>query len=208
MNYIQGNLRPGEKIVIEATKSPIAILPNIILSIFILIVGTMIELGGYAVLAVIIYMACVLIVFKSAELCVTDKKVIGKTGVFNIKSLDAFLDRIDNISLSQSFFGRIFNYSTISISTHSGHYNFLFINQPLRFKHVTMDQMEIYEESKVRKQAEITMAISNGTFGQSNSYNMNNPSPVNSWSDSCPECGAAFAKNAKFCKSCGYQRNI
>ena len=50
---------------------------------------------------------------SAIELAVTEKKIVGKTGIIRTHSTDAFLEKIDYFRINESLWGRIFNYSEI-----------------------------------------------------------------------------------------------
>ncbi len=91
--------------------------------------------------------------FNHIELAVTNKRIIGKIGVANTDSMDSPLNKIQNVSLSQPFFGKIFNYSTVSVVTAAGAYKFEAIKNGQGFKNIVMAQIEQYEEDRVKQQA-------------------------------------------------------
>ena len=91
--------------------------------------------------------------FTHVELAITNKRIVGKVGVFNTKSLDAPLNKIQNVSDKQTFFGKIFNYSTININTAAGEYTFDCIKSGAQFKGMIMAQIDQYEEDRIAQQA-------------------------------------------------------
>ena len=93
------------------------------------------------------------IIYCKAELGITNTRVIGKIGVFNTKALDAPLNKIQNTSVTQPFWGKIFNYGTIAINTAAGEYKFDGIVSPDAFKGILLAQIDQYEEDRVKQQA-------------------------------------------------------
>ncbi len=51
----------------------------------------------------------------SIEIAVTNKRLIGKTGLIALKTIDIPLEQISNSSLSCGFFGRLFKYNTLEV---------------------------------------------------------------------------------------------
>lgn len=90
----------------------------------------------------------------TTTLCFTNKKVIGKTGLIRTKALDAPLNKINNISVEQGFFGKILGYGTIRIDTSSGTYQFANVSNPTGFKSALMEQIDKYDEERIQKQAQ------------------------------------------------------
>ena len=94
--------------------------------------------GFYCSFAVIIipivFIGIKLFVLKHVQLVLTDRKV-------------------NSVSIEQGFWGKVFRYSTVLISTSSGNYKFDFLKDAERFKEKTMEQIELYENDKLKKQA-------------------------------------------------------
>ena len=91
--------------------------------------------------------------YCNTELAITNKRIIGKIGVANTKSLDAPLNKIQNVSVSSSLFGKIFNYSTVCITTAAGSFNFGGIKNGESFKGMIMEQIDQAEEDRIKEQA-------------------------------------------------------
>ncbi len=88
------------------------------------------------------------------ELAITNKRIVGKIGVFNTKSLDSPLNKIQNCSVKQTFGGKIFNFGTVVVNTAAGEYCFEGVKSANDFKNAVMAQIEQYEEDRTRQQAE------------------------------------------------------
>ena len=91
--------------------------------------------------------------FNKTELAVTNKRIVGKIGVFNTQTLAAPLNKIQNTATTSKFFGKIFNYGTIQINTAAGEYKFYGIKNVEAFKSMIMNQVEEYEEQRIKDQA-------------------------------------------------------
>ena len=92
-------------------------------------------------------------ILNHVQLVLTDRRVYGKTGIINTKSVDSPISKVNSVSIEQGFWGKVFRYSTVLISTSSGNYKFDFLNDAERFKEKTMEQIELYENDKLKKQA-------------------------------------------------------
>lgn len=55
--------------------------------------------------------------------------------------------------MHKNFFGRILGYSTIVVSTASTIYNFKYIRNSDQFKHTVLEEMDNFEETKIKNQA-------------------------------------------------------
>jgi uncharacterized membrane protein YdbT with pleckstrin-like domain len=67
---------------------------------------------------------------------VTNRRLIQVFGVFNKNVTDSSLEKVNDVKMDQSFFGRIFGYGDIEILTASelGVNRFTMIGNPVRFK--------------------------------------------------------------------------
>lgn len=96
----------------------------------------------------------VLIERFTSILCFTNKKVIGRVGLIKTKVLDAPLNKINNVSIEQGFFGKILGYGKIRIDTSSGTYYFSHMSDPNGFKAALMEQIDKFDEERIQKQAQ------------------------------------------------------
>ncbi len=55
-----------------------------------------------------------LIKYKTTEYLVSDKRIMKKTGWISTRSNDMNLDKIEKITVSYTFWGKIFKYGTVS----------------------------------------------------------------------------------------------
>ena len=53
---------------------------------------------------------------KTTEIAVTNRRFVVKTGLFTRQTQEVALEKIEEIKLAQSFWGRLFDYGSISIS--------------------------------------------------------------------------------------------
>ncbi|MBR7101738.1 MAG: PH domain-containing protein [Clostridia bacterium] len=93
------------------------------------------------------------VVYCNTELGITTKRIIGKSGVINTRALDAPLDKIQTVSTAQGFWGKIFGYGDLRISTAEGTYYYTGVVSPDSFKGTVMAQIDQYEEDKIKQQA-------------------------------------------------------
>jgi uncharacterized membrane protein YdbT with pleckstrin-like domain len=75
---------------------------------------------------------------------VTNWRVIQLSGVINKDVIDSSLEKVNDIELTQSFFGRIFQFGTVEILTASeiGVNKFKTIRNPVKFKNVIVNAKE------------------------------------------------------------------
>lgn len=105
--------------------------------------------------------------YMNLELSITTKRVLGKTGVISTQAMDTPLDKINNVSASSGLFGKIFHYGKVSISDGGlSSITFDYIENPDDFKRTLMQQIEEYQETKIREQAERTASAMAGVMNQ------------------------------------------
>ena len=92
--------------------------------------------------------------YATTKIGFTNKKVVGKVGFIKHKDLSAPLNKINSVSVKQGLFGKIFNWGTITINTSSDTYCFKGVGKPNQFKNALMNQMDEFDEDKIKKQAQ------------------------------------------------------
>ena len=103
-----------------------------------------------------------MIKFFTTKIEITNKRIIGKTGLVNTNELDSPLNKINGIQVIQEMLGKIFNYDTIKITTASSFFIFNYVKKPNDFKTILNNQIEAYEDEKINKQAQrLANAIKN-----------------------------------------------
>lgn len=72
---------------------------------------------------------------RFTEFALTDKRVIGKTGLIKRNSLELVLGKVESISVNQNLFGRIFNCGTLVVTGSGGtHQPIPYIAEPMKMK--------------------------------------------------------------------------
>lgn len=143
MAYVEDTLISDEVIVKKAERNGICLLGVWIVGI----------LFCWLLLIPLIKAIIETVEFNSVELAVTNKRIRGKVGVVDTKALDAPIDKLQNVSVYQTFWGRIFNHSIIQINTTAGVWRFKYIKDGEDFKAILMSQYETYQEDKIKIQA-------------------------------------------------------
>jgi uncharacterized membrane protein YdbT with pleckstrin-like domain len=116
----------GEEVVREARLSRVLFLPAYtVLAVALVSFIVILNLGGQArqalpVPAILLVLGLILAIGaaikrSAAELAVTNKRVVVKTGLLRSHSTETLLRQIEGITVDQGIFGRIFNYGTIII---------------------------------------------------------------------------------------------
>lgn len=95
-----------------------------------------------------------ILVWYNRQYIVTNRRVIQISGVINKNVVDSSLEKVNDVKMSQSFFGRIFDYGNVEILTASelGVNQFQRIGDPVHFKIAMLNAKEKlgFEENNVR----------------------------------------------------------
>ena len=120
-----------------------------------LIIKLLIALGIFGIITIFLpfIVIGVILRIRSMELGFTNKKVIGKYGVISTKRLDTPLNKVDNVSVEQGLGGKIFGYGTVVVSSASNKFGFEYVKNPEIFRNKLMEQIEKFDEERIKKQA-------------------------------------------------------
>lgn len=141
--FVESNLTKNEKIVQDCKHNGLFLVPvwlKGILLCWLLLIPTI-----KALFATMEH-------FK-IELTLTNKKVAGSVGLFNTKTMDIPLNKIHNVAVAQPFWGKVFNYSTITITSAAGSFKYAGMKDAEDFKRAIMAQQDQFEEGRLQEQA-------------------------------------------------------
>lgn len=154
-NYLEGLLGENERILFETHQHWFVLFGKIfleILLIVLLVAGSLIVsamnpaaiYGLVLVLVPLIGMLNDILVWRNKAYIVTNRRVIQISGVFNKDVVDSSLEKVNDVKMSQSFFGRMFGYGDIEILTASelGVNLFHEIADPIDFKTAMLNAKE------------------------------------------------------------------
>ena len=154
-SYVQGLLGQNERIVLATRQHWFVLFSNIILEIvltLLLIVGVtaaitvnpLAAIGFVLVLVPLGGMLRDILVWRNREYIVTNRRVIQINGVFSKDVVDSSLEKVNDVKMNQSFFGRMFGYGDIEILTASETGDNLFrrIGDPIKFKTAMLNSKE------------------------------------------------------------------
>lgn len=142
--YVERNLNINETILKNATLHPLHLILAWIWGI----------VGCWLLLIPTINAIKKTITYNTTELAVTNKRVIGKAGFIRSASLDTPLNKIQGVAVSSGLFGKIFNYGNVEIQSAGDKLVFFAIKDPDGFKKFLMNQIEEYENNKIKAQAQ------------------------------------------------------
>ena len=190
MTYVEKTLGRGETIIAKAEVSKLPVVVWGIISIglfFLTAAGFDFDISGMVaglIIAVAVFSKPAITVFTT-ELSLTNRRIVGKTGFFKTKTLDFPIKKINPIYVEQKHVGKIFNYSTVNVSSASGVFQYNMVKNAENFRQIVSEQIDAYEVG-----------------GSVPSY-----SPVSDLThkpeNRCSSCGAVIAADAAFCPKCG-----
>ena len=165
--YVQRMLAEGEKILVITRQHWFVVASAvffesamILISLIALIVGVFVVKDVPAVAELIIALACLIIIFIlglsmlrdiliwwNRQYIITSMRVIQISGVINKNLTDSSLEKVNDVKLSQSILGRIFDYGDVEILTASelGANLFRRIGNPVGFKTAMMNAKQELE---------------------------------------------------------------
>ncbi len=171
--YVEQNLNSNEKLIKKAELNPLAVivkgLGGVIFIVASLVLMSLMEgvAKGSAIFLLIFGCFKLLTAFLrylNTEFGLTNKRLVGKQGIINTESMDSPLDKVQNVSVSSGFWGKLFNYGNISVSTASGRFSFTMVKNVEAMKSAIMNQVEVVKEEQAKEQAKqfaMAMAATN-----------------------------------------------
>lgn len=154
---VEDQLQPGEEIVYRAHVTRISLIPWIAALVLVGAAGivTYQFAGGEPAILIAAGVVCVLLglvivakvlVLRTNEHVLTNRRMIQQTGIFNKRSMDAPLDKVNNVEHWQTLWGRLLGYGDVEIDTASEHgaTRFRDISRPLEFKSAIVGAAEAY----------------------------------------------------------------
>jgi uncharacterized membrane protein YdbT with pleckstrin-like domain len=154
-NYLEGLLGESEQILLETHQHWFVLFGKIFLEILLIavLVGASLVASAFypsAIYGLILIVVPVIgllndvMVWRNKAYIVTNRRVIQISGVFNKDVVDSSLEKVNDVKMSQSFFGRMFGFGDIEILTASelGVNLFHEIANPVEFKTAMLNAKE------------------------------------------------------------------
>ena len=127
MSYIDSNLLAGEQVVYRTRLHWLLFMAPVLFTVLVLFpIAWFLSYGTWSHFAWIplaLGLFLFLVTFikrQSSDFAVTNKRVMMKMGVFNTRSIELLLNKIEAIAVNQSFIGRAFGYGDIVITGSGG----------------------------------------------------------------------------------------
>lgn len=140
----------AEAIIAEALLL-IGIIALVTLVLTTWVVSPLVALGYLLVLLPILALTRDVLAWANRKYVVTTRRVIQISGVVNKNVLDSSLEKVNDVRLEQSAFGRLLGYGDVEILTASelGSNRFSRIADPIRFKTAMLNAKERLERETV-----------------------------------------------------------
>jgi hypothetical protein len=153
--YIENMLGENERILLVTRQHGFVLFSSIIAEIVVtLIVFAAITVLAFTnVLALFGYLLALIplaimtrdiLAWTNRQYIVTNRRVIQISGIFNKDVFDSSLEKVNDVKMTQSFFGRLFDYGDVEIMTASETGDNLFkrIGDPIKFKTAMLNAKE------------------------------------------------------------------
>jgi uncharacterized membrane protein YdbT with pleckstrin-like domain len=112
--------------------------------------------GVIALLVGLILLANSFVVWWSERYVVTNQKVMKVSGILKKTAEGSALEKINDITISQSLLGRWLGYGTLTVLTAADESNLHYttMRQPMEFRRSVLDQKQLFEQADARAIAE------------------------------------------------------
>ncbi len=153
--YIENMLGENEKILLVTRQHGFVLFSSIIAEIVVtlIVVAAFIAMtlsnpvAAFGFLLALIPLGIMtrdILVWNNHQYIVTNRRVIQISGVINKNVIDSSLEKVTDIKMTQSFFGRLFDYGDVEILTASeiGVNMFKRIGNPIKFKTAMLNAKE------------------------------------------------------------------
>jgi uncharacterized membrane protein YdbT with pleckstrin-like domain len=154
-NYTESMLGENERILLVTRQHKFVLFSTILAEILVMLIvmavisavaiaNPMAAFGFLLVLIPLVIMLRHILVWYNHQYIVTNRRVIQISGVFNKSVVDSSLDKVNDVKMTQSFLGRLFDYGDIQILTASelGVNLFKRIGDPVKFKTAMLNAKE------------------------------------------------------------------
>ncbi len=155
-NYIQNMLGENERVVLVTRQHGFVLFSSIIAEIVVTLavivaisaltalVNPLSSFGYLLALIPLAIMTRDILDWSNHQYIVTNRRVIQISGIFNKDVVDSSLEKVNDVKMTQTFFGRLFDYGDIEILTASeiGVNLFKRIGDPVKFKTAMLNAKE------------------------------------------------------------------
>jgi len=153
--YIQNMLGENERIILVTRQHGFVLFSSIIAEIVVVLIvlvaisaltvaNPVAAFGFLLILVPLVIMTHDILAWTNRQYIVTNRRVIQISGIFNKDVFDSSLEKVNDVKMTQSFFGRLFDYGDVEIMTASETGDNLFkrIGDPVKFKTAMLNAKE------------------------------------------------------------------
>ena len=153
--YIQNMLGENERIILVTRQHGFVLFSSIIAEIVVALIvlvaisaltvaNPVAAFGFLLILVPLAIMTRDILAWTNRQYIVTNRRVIQISGIFNKDVFDSSLEKVNDVKMTQSFFGRLFDYGDVEIMTASETGDNLFkrIGDPVKFKTAMLNAKE------------------------------------------------------------------
>lgn len=167
MSYVRDHLMADENVIFHTRIHSIVFLPWGILTVLSLIATyylrnheQLMNIMRLVGMGFLLKMISSLIYYVTAEYAVTTSRVLGKTGLISISSLDILLVKVEAVRLSQNLLGRVFNFGNVIVTGTGGTEEILWdLPRPMEFRKIIQTQArKVLSDAPQEKQADTDSA--------------------------------------------------
>ena len=153
--YIENMLGENERIILVTRQHGFVLFSSIIAEIVVALIvlvaisaltvaNPVAAFGFLLILVPLVIMTHDILAWTNRQYIVTNRRVIQISGIFNKDVFDSSLEKVNDVKMTQSFFGRLFDYGDVEIMTASETGDNLFkrIGDPVKFKTAMLNAKE------------------------------------------------------------------
>jgi len=200
-------LRPGEDLAALVRRHGIVLGGPFALALFLLggVVGALFVKRPYVLPAALLVFAAAAawaawrwLEWKADLWAVTSQRVIDESGVLTVRAVDSPLDKINEVTSTQSIWGRLMGYGTLNIQTAAeiGSTTIENVARPMELKETILEQQE---RSRYRV-AGRPSAQGGGALPAGGAFS---GSDASGDTRECPYCAETIKAKARVCRFCG-----
>jgi uncharacterized membrane protein YdbT with pleckstrin-like domain len=150
-------LKQGEKVVLVIRPHWIFLFWPVLFTMIAIVAGILIKGYGYIIPFIFVCYTGYKMIERNRNLwAITDLRIIDEFGVFSLNSKESPLDKINNVSYNQTFWGRLFGFGNVQIQTAAeiGSTTYHNVEKPRELKDTITQMQEDYKKTQIRSQAE------------------------------------------------------
>lgn len=150
MSYIDKQLLADEQIVFKTKKHKIIFFYPILLTLFLLLVGTPYMQANEILQSVewvpwliaLILWGYIGTLYLTSEFVVTNKRVIMREGFFNKHVIELRISSISQVNVDQGILGQLLNYGIVSLNSFGAFDSFNMLAKPAIFQREVNQQLD------------------------------------------------------------------